>query len=81
MANRGPMIEPAVAENLFDPLQRGSTDKSRARKEGLGLGLYIVREITQAHGGEVEVRSDLDATVFAVYLPRRPKASDMLAAG
>jgi signal transduction histidine kinase len=33
--------------------------------------LYIVREIAQAHGGEVTLRSDNGETVFAVRLPRR----------
>jgi signal transduction histidine kinase len=74
VANRGPVIDPAVAEHLFDPLQRGATDQSRARKDGLGLGLYIVREIARAHGGQVAVRSDVKATVFSICLPRRSKA-------
>lgn len=38
---------------------------------GLGLGLFIVREIARAHGGEVTVRSDKEETVFGVTLPRR----------
>ncbi len=81
VANRGPVIEPAVAQILFDPLQRGSTEKSRAKKDGLGLGLYIVREITRAHGGEVAVQSDAEATVFSVLLPRRSKASGIPSMG
>lgn len=39
-------------------------------KPGLDLGLYVVREIAWAHGGEVTVRSDKEETVFAVRLPR-----------
>jgi len=35
------------------------------------LGLYIVREIAKAHGGEVTVRSDKEETVFTMRLPRR----------
>ena len=75
VTNRGPAIEPAVAEHLFDPLQRGMTEKSRARHDGVGLGLYIVREIIRAHGGEVAVRSDAEATVFSMRVPRsrRPR--------
>ena len=42
--------------------------------DGLGLGLYIVREVARAHGGEVDVRSDKAETVFAVRLPRRKRA-------
>jgi len=33
--------------------------------------LYIVREIAQAHGGEVKVQSGNGETVFAARLPRR----------
>jgi signal transduction histidine kinase len=68
--NVGPAIEPAMAERLFDPLQRGSLPSNRANGHGLGLGLYIVREITRAHGGEVELHSNAAETVFSVRLPR-----------
>jgi signal transduction histidine kinase len=37
----------------------------------LGLGLYIVREVARAHGGEVDVRFGEGETVFGVRLPRR----------
>jgi PAS domain S-box-containing protein len=38
---------------------------------GLGLGLYIVRRIVEAHGGSVEVESELGfGAAFAVSLPR-----------
>ena len=37
--------------------------------------LYIVREVARAHGGDVEVRSDMQETVFAVRLPRRNEVS------
>ncbi len=74
VANHGPVIEPAFAEHLFDPLQRGGTEKSGGKKDGIGLGLYIVREITRAHGGEVTVQSDSEATVFSVRLPRKPES-------
>lgn len=70
VANRGPVIDAATAANLFDPLNRGDADQSDAHQEGLGLGLFIVREITRAHGGEVELKSDAEETVFTVRLPR-----------
>jgi signal transduction histidine kinase len=37
---------------------------------GLGLGLYIVRQILLAHGGNVEVRVGDQRTQFEVTLPR-----------
>jgi hypothetical protein len=67
--NSGPAIKKEDLGDIFDPLTRGlGQDHSGA---GLGLGLYIVREIAQAHGGEVKVQSDNEKTVFEVRLPRR----------
>ena len=39
---------------------------------GVGLGLFIVREIARAHGGEVSVHSKPEAgTTFSVRIPTR----------
>ena len=66
--NRG-SIPPHIVQHLFDPF-RGSQRQS-GRAEGLGLGLYIVSQIVQAHGGNVEVDTGKDdATVFRVRIPR-----------
>ena len=70
--NRGPAIEKANLDQIFEPLKRGLGQVNRDDAEsGLGLGLFIVREIARAHGGEVTVRSHKEETVFAVRLPRR----------
>ena len=73
VANRGPEIDATTADYLFDPLQRGAAADRRAAGDGMGLGLYIVREITRAHGGTVELRSSAAETVVAVCLPRNRK--------
>ena len=56
---------------MFEPLQRGPSLESRAQvDDGLGLGLFIVREIVKAHGGEIGARSENQEIVFTVRLPR-----------
>lgn len=67
--NLGTTIDPQTLEKLFCPLVRGKNHEENANEKGLGLGLYIVREITMAHGGEVTVKSKNGFTTFSVYLP------------
>jgi len=75
VANNGPAIPAEAVTQLFNPLQRGEQEGTPRNREGLGLGLYIVQEITHAHGGLVEVQSDSTETVFSVYLPRESHSS------
>lgn len=71
VSNSGPTIEQAALEQIFDPFTRcfaaGLGDVNDA---SLGLGLFIVREVARAHGGEVAVHSAEGVTVFDVLLPR-----------
>lgn len=70
VSNQGPAIPADVQESIFDPFHRGQP--KRAGAHGLGLGLYIVRQIAHAHGGEVSLaKSDGTTTTFTVRLPRR----------
>lgn len=70
VANSGPVIDPAALSQIFDPLIRGSSQDGRHdAPDSLGLGLFIVREIVVAHGGEIEVRNEGGDTIFAVRLP------------
>lgn len=76
VTNRGRPIDSSLTHEIFDPLRRGATRGAMDRSAGLGLGLYIVREIARAHGGEVNVRSRDGQTTFAMQLPRHaPNAS------
>jgi len=71
VANAG-TIEPALLPHLFEPFR--GRDEPSTRGEGLGIGLYIVRQIVDAHGGSVEVGSpDPAHTTFTVRLPRSPR--------
>jgi hypothetical protein len=79
VTNEGPIIDPAPQSQLFDPLKRGvAQTRGDEYNEGLGVGLFIVRELVLAHGGRVEVHSDSTEreTTFTVCLPReQPVAS------
>ena len=70
VSNHGTMSGDLVSERIFLPLTRGTAQEQEA-DGGLGLGLFIVREIAIAHGGVVGVRSAAGETVFTVTLPRR----------
>jgi PAS domain S-box-containing protein len=55
--------------HLFEPMAGG--DRRLHKSRGLGLGLYISREIVKAHGGEIRVETSLErGTTFSVRLPR-----------
>jgi signal transduction histidine kinase len=70
--NTGPTIDPSTLERLFEPLQRGEhQDHKYDPNAGLGLGLFITREIAKANGGEIEAHTEGREIVFSVRLPRR----------
>ena len=53
--------------NLFELYTRGAATRCTT---GLGLGLYLCRQIVTAHGGEIEVISSPDAgATFCFTLP------------
>jgi signal transduction histidine kinase len=55
VGNSGPVVPPAEIDRLFEPFQR--RDASRlAQRDGLGLGLSIVRAIAAAHGAALSAR-------------------------
>lgn len=66
------VIPEAVLPHIFDPFRSGRSGSSRTG--GLGLGLFIVREIVKVHRGTVTCRTGAAAegrTIFEVLLPRR----------
>ncbi|WP_194792905.1 sensor histidine kinase [Caenimonas koreensis] len=69
----GPIREQDLGR-IFEPMARGpGVEGAEQRREpaGLGLGLYICREIVRAHGGALTVTSKAEeGTTFTVRLPR-----------
>ena len=68
--NTGTLPQTNEAGELFEPLSQGAAERPDAGDSSLGLGLYIVKEIVRAHGGEVDARSKDGETVFTASLPR-----------
>ena len=68
----GPGIPAEELPKIWDRLYRG--DKSRSQR-GLGLGLSLVKAFVEAHGGRVEVRSEVGRfSEFTITIPRRVNA-------
>lgn len=71
--NFGMPIPERDLASVFKPLVQLTADvESDARpRTSLGLGLFVAREIAEAHGGTITVDSDeANGTVFTVRLPR-----------
>ncbi|VVQ23758.1 Adaptive-response sensory-kinase SasA [Pseudomonas fluorescens] len=66
--NAGSVIPESLRSVLFEPMTRGTGKESDVRS--VGLGLFIVREIARAHGGDVSVNSTVkNGTSFTAHFP------------
>jgi phosphoserine phosphatase RsbU/P len=66
--NVGSVIPPAILATMFEPMVRGGTADVSSRS--VGLGLFIVRAIAQAHHGDVTAASSAEkGTQFVVQFP------------
>jgi len=75
--HNGGTIPETLLPILFEPL--AGSERRRDRAHGLGLGLFISREIVHAHAGTIDVHSNDGGTTFSVRLPRRAVASTLSA--
>ena len=66
--DQGPGIPQEVLPKIFEPFERGKMDTVPA---GLGLGLFISRQLAEAHGGALTARSKPgEGSTFIFTLPR-----------
>ena len=71
MHNYGSPIPEDALSTIFDPLVRSSSEELGGPSTSLGLGLFIVKEVVNAHQGSIEVTSnEADGTTFTVVLPK-----------
>lgn len=67
--NLGDPIPHHELDLMFRPFER-LREETKFHKKGWGLGLTLVKGLTEAHGGQVSVTSDSAGTIFTVRLPK-----------
>ncbi len=77
VADTGIGIERELLPHIFDPFRQAEQRLDRSQG-GLGLGLSLVRTLTEMHGGAVDARSDGPGcgSEFVVRLPALPAGAE-----
>ena len=74
VVNFGQPIPKSALQTIFEPLVQAPSEGAEFHersKTSMGLGLFIVREITIGHGGTISVESSPETgTAFTIRLPR-----------
>ena len=84
VSNEGTTLDSETARNLFQPFTQLESGSTRTR-EGLGMGLYVVRRLVEVHGGDVELRSEGGWTTVelrmqaAAHVPQQPGSQEQVA--
>jgi signal transduction histidine kinase len=70
VSDNGPGIRRDELRHIFEKFYRGTESKQRVIK-GLGLGLYYVKQIVEAHHGSISVQSTMNkGTSFIIQIPK-----------
>jgi signal transduction histidine kinase len=79
VSNRGSPIPAGSQADIFNPmvqLARAKTRNDHRPVTSMGLGLFIAREIVEAHGAKIKVASsETSGTVFTIQMPRNAPAT------
>jgi two-component system, OmpR family, sensor histidine kinase MtrB len=68
VADEGRGIAPEDLSHVFEPFRRGGLTKDEI--PGVGVGLSVAKRIVEAHGGRIEVQSQMGiGTIFRVTIP------------
>ncbi len=73
VTDKGIGVAPEDRERIFEPFRRSV--RVRDQIPGTGLGLSSTRKIVEAHGGRIEVESQVGVgSTFRIYIPRKRPA-------
>jgi signal transduction histidine kinase len=73
VSDQGVGMTSTQIERIFDKFYRA--DNSHSAVEGIGLGMSIVKHIVEAHGGPIQVQSELRRGATVSF--RLPAVSDL----
>jgi signal transduction histidine kinase len=74
VSDRGIGIAPEAMQHLFERFYRA---EDKPERSGAGLGLYIAKQIVEAHGGNIRVESKLNqGSTFSFNIPFDGKGGD-----
>lgn len=76
--DNGPGIDPQHLPHMFDLFDQADNHQALRHKDGLGIGLALVRELTEAHGGRAEAYSEGlgRGARFSVWLPLQTQPAE-----
>jgi signal transduction histidine kinase len=64
--DRGIGVAPENRPKLFERFARFESSRQYA---GLGIGLWLAKQVIEAHGGQIDVRGEGEGALFRVALP------------
>lgn len=74
VADTGRGVPQEALPHLFDRFYQVDPSRAGGENHGAGLGLAIVQEIVQAHGGRIDIHSEVGrGTTFVIHLPLTQK--------
>jgi signal transduction histidine kinase len=71
----GEPIDPDERETIFEKFKRGRRVEHGRRHSGVGLGLWVARELMRAHGGDLSVELSAADPRFSVFIVHIPQAA------
>jgi two-component system, OmpR family, sensor kinase len=80
VADRGPGVDPDVADRIFLPFFRGDASRTRDGHGGAGLGLAITKRIAEQHGGDVTIeRTEGGGATFCMTILAASSRTELVA--